>query len=360
MEKKPLLEAKNDVVFKTLFSRSTPKITKAMLEAMLNTKINKLELDKSTDLLNDNEEDKNGRLDLRAIIDGNVECDIEVQLETHKNMAERFVYYWAKMYAANLRVGHSYSDLRKTICIVILDDVFQKTKGIEDPKTVWKVTEDENKKQILTDHFELVIIELPKALKAYKKNKNDELLQWLMFLDNAKSEEVTQIMEKNEDIKEAKEELEKISQDDILRRRALSRTLDIADRLQFEKEAREAEEEAKEAKEEAKEAKEEAKEAKEEAMKAKEEAKKAKEEAKEAKEEATKAKKLTEQTKNELKQSQNKLEQAKNDVKQVKEIAQQEKIEIIKKMHKANIPTEQIVQIVGIKEAEVNKILNEE
>ena len=29
-------------------------------------------------------------------------------------------------------------------------------------------------------------------------------------------------------------------------------------------------------------------------------------------------------------------------------------------MDKANIPTEQIVQIVGIKEAEVNKILNEE
>ena len=353
MEKKPLLEAKNDVVFKTLFSRSTPKITKAMLEAMLNTKINKLELDKSTDLLNDNEEDKNGRLDLRAIIDGNVECDIEVQLETHKNMAERFVYYWAKMYAANLRVGHSYSDLRKTICIVILDDVFQKTKGIEDPKTVWKVTEDENKKQILTDHFELVIIELPKALKAYKKNKNDELLQWLMFLDNAKSEEVTQIMEENEDIKEAKEELEKISQDDILRRRALSRTLDIADRLQFEKEAREAEKEAREAEKEAMKAKEEAKEAK-------EEAKKSKKEAKEAKEEATKAKKLTEQTKNELKQSQNKLEQAKNDVKQVKEIAQQGKIEIIKKMHKANIPAEQIAQIVGIKEDEVNKILNEE
>ena len=45
-------------------------------------------------------------------------------------------------------------------------------------------------------------------------------------------------MEENEDIKEAKEELEKISQDDILRR-ALSRTLDIADKIQFEKEATE-------------------------------------------------------------------------------------------------------------------------
>ena len=353
MEKKPLLEAKNDVVFKTLFSRSTPKITKAMLEAMLNTKINKLELDKSTDLLNDNEEDKNGRLDLRAIIDGNVECDIEVQLETHKNMAERFVYYWAKMYAANLRVGHSYSDLRKTICIVILDDVFQKTKGIEDPKTVWKVTEDENKKQILTDHFELVIIELPKALKAYKKNKNDELLQWLMFLDNAKSEEVTQIMEENEDIKEAKEELEKISQDDILRRRALSRTLDIADRLQFEKEAREAEEEA---------------------MKAKELAEQVQNELKQSQNELKQSQNELKQSKNELKQSQNELKQSKNELKQVKSETEQakneaeqakielkqaklEKIEIIKDMHKANIPVEQIAKIVKLEENEVKEIL---
>ena len=353
MEKKPLLEAKNDVVFKTLFSRSTPKITKAMLEAMLNTKINKLELDKSTDLLNDNEEDKNGRLDLRAIIDGNVECDIEVQLETHKNMAERFVYYWAKMYAANLRVGHSYSDLRKTICIVILDDVFQKTKGIEDPKTVWKVTEDENKKQILTDHFELVIIELPKALKAYKKNKNDELLQWLMFLDNAKSEEVTQIMEENEDIKEAKEELEKISQDDILRRRALSRTLDIADRLQFEKEAREAEEEAKKAKELAKKAKEESKKAKELAEQAQNELKQSQNELKQSQNELKQVKSETEQAKNELKQVKNEAEQAKIELKQAK----LEKIEIIKDMHKANIPVEHIAKIVKLEENEVKEIL---
>ena len=44
-------------------------------------------------------------------------------------------------------------------------------------------------------------------------------------------------MEENKDIKAAKEELEKISQDDILRRRALSRTLDITDRIQFAEDA---------------------------------------------------------------------------------------------------------------------------
>ena len=47
-------------------------------------------------------------------------------------------------------------------------------------------------------------------------------------------------MEENKDIKEAKEELERISQDDILRRKALNRTLEIADGLQLKKEAEEA------------------------------------------------------------------------------------------------------------------------
>lgn len=51
-------------------------------------------------------------------------------------------------------------------------------------------------------------------------------------------------MEENKDIKEAKEELERISQDDILRRKALNRTLEIADRLQMKEELEKAKKEA--------------------------------------------------------------------------------------------------------------------
>jgi len=92
----------------------------------------------------------------------------------------------------------------------------------------------------LTDYFEIIIIEIPKVVKAYQKTPNDEVLQWMLFLDNPEKEEVTRIMEENKDIKEAKEELERISQDDILRRKALNRTLEIADKLQLKKEAEEA------------------------------------------------------------------------------------------------------------------------
>ena len=92
----------------------------------------------------------------------------------------------------------------------------------------------------MTDYFEIIIIEIPKVVKAYKKTPNDEVLQWMLFLDNPEKEEVVRIMEENKDIKEAKEELERISQDDILRRKALNRTLEIADKLQLKKEAEEA------------------------------------------------------------------------------------------------------------------------
>ena len=242
-KEKSILQPKNDVVFKALFSRGKPRITQAMLEAILKMKIDKLELDKSTDLLNENADDKNGRLDLRAIINGNTECDIEVQLVSNDNIAERFVYYWAKMYAANLKIGDTYSDLRKTISIIILDDVFKLTKNLERPQTTWRIRESEATHLVLTDYFEIIIIEIPKVVKAYQKTPNDEVLQWMLFLDNPEKEEVTRIMEENKDIKEAKEELERISQDDILRRKALNRTLEIADKLQLKKEAKEAREE---------------------------------------------------------------------------------------------------------------------
>ena len=242
-EKKSILQPKNDVVFKALFSRGKPRITQAMLEAILKMKIDKLELDKSTDLLNENADDKNGRLDLRAIINGNTECDIEVQLVSNDNIAERFVYYWAKMYSANLKIGDKYSDLRKTISIIILDDDFKLTKNLEKPQTTWKIRESEATHLVLTDYFEIIIIEIPKVIKAYQKTPNDEVLQWMLFLDNPEKEEVARIMEENKDIKEAKEELERISQDDILRRKALNRTLEIADKLQLKKEAKEAREE---------------------------------------------------------------------------------------------------------------------
>ena len=217
------------MVFQALFTRGKEKITKAMLEDILKIKIEKLDLDKNKDLLNDNKEDKNGRLDLRAVINENIECDIEIQLSTHEKLLERFLYYWSKMYVANLKIGEKYQNLRKTISIIIVDDEIAKFRNIAKAYTNWRITEEEYSNIILTSYFHICIIELPKAIKEYKKHSQDEVLQWMMFLENPEAKEVTKIMEENKDIKEAKEELDKISQDDILRRKALRAELERMD-----------------------------------------------------------------------------------------------------------------------------------
>ena len=238
LEQGAILQPKNDVVFQALFTRGKETITKAFLEDVLKIKIHRLDLDKSKDLLNDNKIDKNGRLDLRAIINDNVECDIEIQLVPHEKMLERFLYYWSKMYTANVQVGHKYSELRKTISIIIVDKEINELKDIKKAHTTWHIREDEYTENVLTPYLQFDIIELRKAIEEYKENKDDEVLQWMMFFENPEDAEVKRIMENNEDIKEAKEELDEISRNDILRRMALKAEIERMDQEQRMYEAR--------------------------------------------------------------------------------------------------------------------------
>ena len=67
----------------------------------------------------------------------------------------------------------------------------------------------------------------------------NRMLQWMMFLDNPEGAEVEKIMEKNEEIKEAKNELNRLSQDEILRRQLLKEKLLRMDMKQIEEDARE-------------------------------------------------------------------------------------------------------------------------
>ena len=72
------------------------------------------------------------------------------------------------------------------------------------------------KRLILTDKFELDIIELLK-IKG-RENEKDQPLDWLIFLENPESERVTRKMEENENLKEAVEKLDRISEDEKMQR----------------------------------------------------------------------------------------------------------------------------------------------
>ena len=221
----------NDIVFQNLFSRGNENITKAMLEKILKMKIEKIDLDKSKDLSNDYFDEKNGRLDIRATLNGNIDCDIEMQVVAHKKILERMLYYWAKMYVGNLNIGQPYIKLKKAISIVIMDQEIEELKELP-AHTKWKIKEDEMGKIVLTDDLEIHIISLRKAIAEYEKDKDNELLQWMLFLEDPNNLEVVRIMKENKAIKEAKERLNKISEDREIRRDILNQEIARMDRAQ--------------------------------------------------------------------------------------------------------------------------------
>jgi len=216
-ENELLLKPKIDVVFHALFRRANNILLESMISAILETKVKIIEnLDRHLDIALADE--KLGIMDLRVRFEDGTYCNVEIQLKPYKYENERFLYYLSNTYSRQLERGEKYQEIQKTISIVLVDHEVEVLKGIEDLNVRWHMRDNTTGRRMLTDRFELVIIELPKAKKIYEKRQDNKISQWMMFLDNPNSKEVYNIMDKNEDIKKAKDELKKVSGDYELRR----------------------------------------------------------------------------------------------------------------------------------------------
>ena len=182
-----LLDPKNDYVFKRIFGHTgNEEITKGLLQSIIPDKIDKIELDSNPMTEKDLLDDKVGILDIKAKLnDGNVNCDIEMQVVDQKNIEKRILFYWSKMYVQTLKVGEDYESLKRCIVILITDYDLEKLKEISEYVTKWKIKEEKYSKLVLTKDLELYIISLEKARNS-TKNKKMELYNWLKFINNPK------------------------------------------------------------------------------------------------------------------------------------------------------------------------------
>ena len=219
-EEKKLLKPKNDVVFQSIFNQNNAKITKAFVEALLDEKITKMTINSDQILVRDTPEDKLGILDLELDINNNEKVDVEIQLIERTNFAERLLFYFSRLYASEIKRGNDYTEAKKVILIAIIDNPLELTQTISEMETVWKLCEKNHPDLVLTDSIEICILELDKVKNTYYKNKLDKKAQWMLFLDDPNSREVKEIMEKNNDIKDAVIEVHERSKDEQLRRLA--------------------------------------------------------------------------------------------------------------------------------------------
>ena len=225
-----LLKPKIDVVFHSLFREGNEGITKALISSVIKEKINDIKLDNDRYVFGKYPEEKLGILDLKATLGDGKICDVEIQLVDNKDTEARFLYYWSRIYSSQLTKGNIYKDLNKVIGIIILDFPLEKTKALENICTEWKITEvTTGLNLVLTEMLQIYIIEISKAKRTLEKEPNNELAQWVLFLDNPNQEEVFKAMETNKELKEAMKNLDEISQQEELRRVAELREKAIMD-----------------------------------------------------------------------------------------------------------------------------------
>ena len=222
------LSPKLDVVFQALFGEvGNESITKGFLETILERKIDSIDLSKNPILRREFKEEKLGVLDIIAKLDKDEICNIELQIVDKKNIIERILYYWSRLYSRQIKSGEDYKILQKAIVILITDFKIENLEEL-DYHSRWKIMEDkQGKKIILTQKLEIDIIELPKIIG--KEKEQDNLLDWLYFLENPKSERVTEKMKENENLKEAVKKLDNLSEDEKMQRIADLRQKAIMD-----------------------------------------------------------------------------------------------------------------------------------
>ena len=222
------LSPKLDVVFQALFGEvGNESITKGFLETILERKIDSIDLSRNPILRREFKDEKLGVLDIIAKLDENEICNIELQIVDKKNIIERILYYWSRLYSRQIKSGEDYKILQKAIVILITDFKIENLEEL-DYHSRWKIMEDkQGKKIILTQKLEIDIIELPKIIG--KEKEQDNLLDWLYFLENPKSERVTEKMKENENLKEAVKKLDNLSEDERMQRIADLRQKAIMD-----------------------------------------------------------------------------------------------------------------------------------
>ena len=211
IKRRKLLSPKLDVIFQALFGEvGNERITKKFLEAILDRKLEEIDLSGNIVLRREKLEDKMGVLDVLVKINKNEYCNVEMQLIEKDKLLERILYYWARIYTRNLKTGNDYMNLKKTIEVLIVNFEIKELKELE-YHSKWKIIEEKDRKLILTEDLELHIIEIPKI---YRTEGKEELEKWIYFIENPESEKVGEYMKENKEMKEAKEKLEVMSEDE--------------------------------------------------------------------------------------------------------------------------------------------------
>lgn len=213
-----LMDPKVDYVFKMLFGNEKyPVLSISFLNAVFgysdkggaHKRITSIKIE-NPNINRTMIEDKYSILDIRATLSTGEIINIEIQVKSPGSMTSRLLYYLSKMFGGQLCEGEDYDKLKKCISIAVLD--FNLIE-LESKDFHNKFTFRNQDNLLLSDSMEVHTIELPKLAKQINLDKNDLLVDWLLFISNPEGEETKKLQAKVPEIKQAMEVLEMLSHD---------------------------------------------------------------------------------------------------------------------------------------------------
>ena len=204
-----IMKPKVDFCFKELMEE--PEVRRGFISAVLGIRpediVNTTLL--PTHLRKESQEEKLGILDVRVLLNGNVQINMEMQMAPFELWAERSLFYLGKMYVDQIKAGEDYDVLKKCIHIGILDFVmFQEDEEFYSRFHIW---EDQRHRKY-TDKLEVHILELPK-LDRYRYPQT-ELLKWARFINAERKEDLEMIAKTDKFLGKAYEALTNLSADE--------------------------------------------------------------------------------------------------------------------------------------------------
>ena len=202
------LNPRVDFAFKIIFGSEE---NKDLLHAILNAVLPAEDQVESLTLLNpytrqSHLTEKLSILDIRAVDKNGHHLCIEMQVTDQLEYEKRALFLWSKVYAEQLKSGASYSTLKKTIGIHILN-----FNMMDEPDfhNIYGVYNQKSNKRHFND-FQLHVIELEKFGKNYEDLKTG-LDRWITFLTRAHeidSKKLPKTLASDQDIQKAMTVLE--------------------------------------------------------------------------------------------------------------------------------------------------------
>lgn len=215
---KKRLDPTNDYVFKRILCDDQAALI-SMINAVLqrdNPVVEATVL--SSEILPADIQRRHIRLDVMAKLEDGTNIDIEMQSYLHPGFAQRLLYYFASLHSSELKRGQAYTELKPT-CIVAWtkrslfpDGELHHTFEFSDLRT----------RRALQQHCQIHVLQLDQLARA-REESDTPLLRWAKFLANRTPGRYDDAVSEDPGIQSAMATLEKLSQDEQVRRYAEAR-----------------------------------------------------------------------------------------------------------------------------------------